>query len=264
MFHAASKILFFIFQPSSLAVIAIAVGLILTRTHRPIGLRVSTFGFAWLVIAGFLPLGNVLVLPLEERFASREPSLPEGHVTGIIILGGFEDGWVTAGRGGLAVNEAAERLTEGLRMARLLPNSKVVFTGGVGALFEGAGAGAAVRNYLIDAGVAPERIVVENASRNTYENAVFTRDLIKPTQEDRWLLVTSAYHMPRSVGAFRKVGFDVIPFPVDFRTRDAADLLMPFGSLGGGLERSDLAAKEWIGLVAYRLTGLSNAFFPGP
>jgi uncharacterized SAM-binding protein YcdF (DUF218 family) len=264
MFHAASKILFFIFQPSSLAVIAIAAGLILLRANRPIGLRVSTFGFALLVIAGLLPLGNILVLPLEERFASHEPSVPGGPVAGIIILGGFEDGWVTAGRGGLAVNEAAERLTEGLRLVRLLPNAKVVFTGGVGGLFGGADAGAAVRSYLIEAGVAPDRIVIENASRNTYENAVFTRNLVKPTQEDRWLLITSAYHMPRSVGVFREVGFDVIPFPVDFRTRDSTDMFAPFGSIGAGLERSDLAVKEWIGLVAYRLTGRSNAFFPGP
>jgi uncharacterized SAM-binding protein YcdF (DUF218 family) len=264
MFHAASKILFFIFQPSSLAVIAILVGLVLARTHQRSGLRLIAIGFAWIVIAGFLPLGNALVLPLEERFGPREPSPPQGNVTGIIILGGFEDGWVTAGRGGLAVNEAAERLTEGLRVARLLPKTKVIFTGGVGALFDDAEAGASVRNYLIDAGVAPERIVIENASRNTYENAVFTRDLVKPSPQERWLLITSAYHMPRAVGVFRQVGFSVIPFPVDFRTRDVGDLLRPFARIGEGLERTDLAAKEWIGLVAYRLTGRSAALFPGP
>ena len=231
---------------------------------RDVGLRLIAVGFAWIVLAGFLPLGNALVLPLEQRFGSREPSLPQTNVTGIIILGGFEDGWVTAGRGGLAVNEAAERLTEGIRAARALPNTKVVFTGGVGALFDDAEAGASVHQYLIDAGVAPERIIIENASRNTYENAVFTRDLLKPRPEDRWLLVTSAYHMPRAVGIFRQAGFDVIPFPVDFRTRDVGDVWRPFGRIGAGLERADLAAKEWIGLIAYRLTGRSAALFPGP
>jgi uncharacterized SAM-binding protein YcdF (DUF218 family) len=164
MFHAASKILFFIFQPSSLAVIAIAAGLILVRANRGHGLRLIAIGFAWIVLAGFLPLGNALVLPLEERFGPREPSLPQGNVTGMIIIGGFEDGWVTAGRGGLAVNEAAERLTEGVRVARALPNTKVVFTGGVRALFDDAEAGSSVLQYLIDAGVAPERILIENAS----------------------------------------------------------------------------------------------------
>ena len=135
---------------------------------------------------------------------------------------------MTRGRGGLAVNEAAERLTEGLRVARALPNTKVVFTGGRGTLFGAEGVGASVRKYLIDAGVAPERILIENSSGDTYENAVFTRDLIKPKPDDRWLLITSAYHMPRAVGVFRQVGFDVVPFPVDFRTRNVGDVLIPF------------------------------------
>ena len=218
----------------------------------------------WLVVAGFLPLGNALILPLEERFASHQPSLPKENIKGIIILGGFEDGWVTGGRGGLAVNEAAERLTEGLRAARQLPNAKVVFTGGVGTLLKREGAGALVRDYFVDAGVAPERITIETGSRNTYENAVFSRDLLTPKAADHWILVTSAYHMPRAVGTFRQAGFKVIPFPVDFRTRNVGDVLIPFGSIGEGLERVDLATKEWIGLVAYRLTGQSDAFFPGP
>jgi uncharacterized SAM-binding protein YcdF (DUF218 family) len=265
MFHTASKILFLIFQPSSLAVIAIATGLALAaRTNQRSGPRVIAIGLAWILFTGFLPLGNALVLPLEERFGSHQPSLPHGEVTGIIILGGFEDGWVTAGRGGLAINEAAERLTEGLRIARLLPNAKVIFTGGVGALFDDKDAGWAVRNYLIDAGVAPERIITETSSRNTYENALNTRDLLKSEPHDRWLLVTSAYHMPRAVGTFRQLGFNVIPLPVDFRTRNARDVWRPFASIGAGLERTDLAAKEWIGLVAYYLTGRSAALFPGP
>ena len=163
MFHTASKILFLIFQPSSLAVIAIAAGLILVRANRGHGLGLIAIGFTWIVVAGLLPLSNALILPLEERFASHQPSLPHDSITGIIILGGFEDGWVTRGRGGLAVNEAAERLTEGLRVARALPNTKVVFTGGRGTLFGGEGVGASVRKYLIDAGVAPERILIENS-----------------------------------------------------------------------------------------------------
>ena len=264
MFHTASKILFLIFQPSSLAVIAIAAGLILVRANRGHGLGLISIGFTWIVVAGLLPLSNALILPLEERFASHQPSLPHDSITGIIILGGFEDGWVTRGRGGLAVNEAAERLTEGLRVARALPNTKVVFTGGRGTLFGAEGVGASVRKYLIDAGVAPERILIENSSGDTYENAVFTRDLIKPKPDDRWLLITSAYHMPRAVGVFRQVGFDVVPFPVDFRTRDVGDVWRPFDRIGEGLEQADLAAKEWIGLVAYRLTGRSAALFPGP
>ncbi len=264
MFFIASKVVFFCIQPSSLAFFGVFGGALLLRSFTVWGRRFLYSGLGIIVLFGFLPGGNILVLPLEERFGSHVPEVPEGKVSGIILLGGFEDISVTNARGGLALNEAAERLTETLRLARALPEAKVIFTGGSGSLFGGGGIASAVRQFLIDAGIAPDRIIVENNSRNTYENATFTKALLKPTRSDRWLLVTSAYHMPRSIGVFRKVGFDVIPYPVDFRTRDWDDAFRPFDSFAAGLQRTDLAAKEWIGLLAYWLTGRSSALFPSP
>ncbi|HEY8129419.1 MAG TPA: YdcF family protein [Hyphomicrobium sp.] len=264
MFFIASKIVFFCIQPSSLAFIALGLALLLGYRHPRLARLFLLFGFGIILFFGFLPGGNVLVLPLEQRFASRVPPVPQEKISGIILLGGFEDGSVTESRGGLALNESAERLTESLRLARALPDAKVVFTGGSGSLFGGEGIGADIRKFLVDAGIEASRIVIENDSRNTYENATLTKALLKPTPQDRWLLVTSAYHMPRSVGVFRKVGFDVIPYPVDFRTRGRRDALRPFDSIAAGLERTDLAAKEWIGLFAYWLSDRSAALFPGP
>lgn len=265
-FYVASKILFLLFQPSSLIVLCLVAGgfLGLRQAWRRLGVALTVIGLAGLITAGFLPLGNLLVLPLEERFGRAQPQVPDGPVAGIIVLGGFEDGWVSTGRGGLAVNESAERLTEALRLARALPEAKLVVTGGVGELLAGASAEVAIRRYLIDVGVAPERIVLESKSRNTAQNAAYSFAMLQPKPGDRWVLVTSAYHMPRAVGVFRKVGFDVLPFPVDFRLRGRGDLLMPFKSVGGGLQRTDLAMREWIGLVAYRLTGRTQELFPGP
>ena len=85
-----------------------------------------------------------------------------------------------------------------------------------------------------------------------------------PMPGDRWILVTSAAHMPRSVGTFRGQGFDVIPWPADFRTKDAGDAFRPFGSLPMGLKRLDEATMEWVGLIAYRMLGRTNAVFPAP
>lgn len=264
MFHVTSNVIFSFAQPSNFAVLLLAIGIFMRR-RRPLCARwLVTLGLGWIAVAGFLPLGNALILPLEERFDTHQPALPKDGVTGIILLGGFEDGRATATRGGLAINESAERLTEAVRIAHLLPDAKIVFTGGVGSLFGGIAAGDAVRRYFVDTGIPSERIVVENASRDTYENAVLTRSLINPAPDDRWLLVTSAYHMPRSIGVFRQAGFNVIPFPVDFRTRGTADLLRPPGSVAAGLQRADLAVKEWIGLIAYRLFNRSSAFYPAP
>jgi uncharacterized SAM-binding protein YcdF (DUF218 family) len=262
VFFIASKVIFFCIQPSSLAFFALLIGVLLFGRCPRWSRRFLYTGFAILILFGILPGGNILVLPLEERFATGVTPPPREKISGIILLGGFEDISITRARGGLALNEAAERLTESLRLARALPDAKVIFTGGSGSLFGGRGVAGPVRQFFIDAGIASDRIVVENESRNTYENAVFTKELLKPGPGDRWLLVTSAYHMPRSIGVFRNVGFDVVPYPVDFRTRSWGDAFRPFDSIAEGLQRTDLAAREWIGLFAYWITGRSSALFP--
>jgi uncharacterized SAM-binding protein YcdF (DUF218 family) len=264
VFFIASKVILFFIQPSNLAFFALLAGVLLSRRCPKWSSRLLYAGLAIIILFGFLPGGNILVLPLEDRFAKRLLPPPQEKISGIILLGGFEDIAVTQARGGLAINEAAERLTETLRLARELPDAKVVFTGGSGALFGNDGVSGPVRQFFIDAGIAADRIVTENSSRNTYQNAEFTKSILKPTAGDRWLLVTSAYHMPRSIGVFRKVGFDVIPYPVDFRTTGWDDALDPFDSIARGLARTDLAVKEWIGLVAYWISGRSSALFPGP
>jgi uncharacterized SAM-binding protein YcdF (DUF218 family) len=116
----------------------------------------------------------------------------------------------------------------------------------------------------VEAGIARARILLESKSRNTYENALLTRDLAKPVDGERWFLVTSAYHMPRAIGLFRKAGFNVTAYPVDYRTRGPEDMARIFGRIPQGLMRFDLAVGEWIGLVAYRMLGRIDALFPGP
>lgn len=266
MFYALSKIAYFLVQPSSMAVLLVAAGLLLQRRRREkAGTRLAISGLVLLVVLGLSPLGNALVLPLEQRFAEAREPVAEDRVSGIVILGGFEDGWVSAGRGGLGLNEAAERLTESIRLARRLPDAKVIFTGGAGSvLFSTADAAGAVGEFLAAVGIPRERIVLEAKSRNTHENAVFTADIVKPQPGQRWVLVTSAYHMPRSVGIFRKAGFDELPWPVDYRTQGWGDAARPFDSIPDGFKRLDLAAKEWIGLVAYYVTGRSSELWPGP
>lgn len=266
MFYIASKVLWLVAQPSSLCAIALGLGLLLIASNRRrLGLWLAGLGFAVLVIAGFLPVGNFLVLPLEERFAGQSLPEPGADVAGIIILGGFEDGWVSAGRGGLAVNESAERLTEGVRLAKRWPQARVVFTGGVAGLLSGGTSGAGpVGAFLKDVGIEESRIVLEAEARNTWQNAVNVRELVKPSPQETWVLVTSAYHMPRSVGVFRKAGFDVVAAPVDFRTRDAGDLMRLFETIPAGLQRFDLGAREWIGLFAYWLSGRTSALLPLP
>jgi uncharacterized SAM-binding protein YcdF (DUF218 family) len=172
---------------------------------------------------------------------------------------------VSQARGDVALNEAAERITAAVELARRYPSARIIFSGGNSSLIYGGGVEAAIAVHEFEAlGIAHDRITAEEQSRNTIENAVFSRLIADPKPGERWLVVTSAYHMPRAMGVFRAAGFPVEAYPVDWRTRGPADALQPFASLGDGLRRTDTAVREWIGLAAYRVTGRTTDWFPAP
>jgi uncharacterized SAM-binding protein YcdF (DUF218 family) len=184
---------------------------------------------------------------------------------GIVVLGGAITPDVSAARNAVTLNEAAERVTVIAELAQRYPTARIIYSGGDGNLLQSGGTEAEVAVRLFETfGIPQERVMAEVRSRNTVENAIFSRDLANPKPGERWLLVTSAYHMPRAVGIFRKAGFQVEAYPVDWRTRGLQDALLPFATLGDGIRRTDTAAREWVGLVVYWLTGQSSELFPGP
>lgn len=264
MFFVLSKVLGFFALPSNLLITIGLIGLVLllTRFSRLASWLVVT-SLVLLALFGLSPLGNVLMLPLEERFPPWDAS--RGPPDGVIVLGGIIAEDVSAARGAVALNESAERVTVAAELARRYPNLRIIFSGGTNALIfdNDAEAGFAVRQ-LEDLGVARERIIAEEQSRNTVENAVFSRLIANPQPGERWLLLTSAFHMPRAVAVFRAVGFPVEPYPVDWRTTGPADLFRPYPSVSEGLRRTDVAVREWVGLLLYRLTGKTAELFPAP
>ena len=264
MFFTLSKILgFFAFASNFLIAIGL-IGLVLlcTRFARLASWLVVT-SLVLIAVAGLSPLGNVLILPLEQRFPPWDAS--RGPPDGIVTLGGMISPDVSSARGAVALNEAAERITVTAELARSYPNARIVLSGGTNALiFDGAIEAVFAVRQLEALGVPHDRITAEEQSRNTIENAVFSRLIANPKPGERWLLVTSAYHMPRAMGVFRTAGFPVEAYPVDWRTRGPADRVRPFESLGDGLRRTDTAVHEWIGLVAYWLTGKTGSLFPAP
>ncbi|MCR6736295.1 MAG: YdcF family protein [Afipia sp.] len=264
MFFSLSKIIGFFTVPSNAVATVCALGVLLLATRfRKAGSRVLICGVVLLLVAGFSPLGHLLLLPLSERFpawsaAGRPPD-------GIIVLGGAIDPETSQARGSLEMDASAERIVTMLQLARRYPAAPIVFSGGSANLIETPVPEAPIAGDLLeDFGTARSRIVLESESRTTAENAAFTRKLISPKPGERWLLVTSAFHMPRSIGAFRKAGFDVEAYPVDWRTRGWSDARTPFATLSAGLARTDVAVHEWVGLIAYWATGRSSELFPGP
>ena len=264
MFFVISKVLGFFATPSNIVVSIGILGLLLLPTRfARMGRRLAFASVILVAILGLSPIGNLLILPLEERFPAWDPA--NGTPDGIIVLGGSIAPDVSAARSEVALNESAERLTAVAELARRYPRARIVFSGGTGALIfdEGAEADFALRLFE-SFGIPRGRVLLEDRSRNTLENAILSKDLARPQPGERWLLVTSAYHLPRAVGAFRKAGFPVEAYQVDWRTRGAKDLLRPFWSVGDGLRRVDTAVREWVGLAAYWMTGRSSELFPGP
>jgi len=263
MFFYAAKIGWFLIQPSTIILLVLAAAWWAHKTGRDVvSGRLLATGLGFYLLAAS-PVPNLLMLPLEQRFAREQLSGPP--VTGILILGGGEDAAIADARATHALNEAGERITEAVALAQLLPSARVVFTGGAAALFPGQPTEAdAVHKMLIQMGVARNRITVEDRSRDTWENAIFTKMLVKPKADERWLLVTSAWHMPRSVGVFRTAGFAVEPWPVDYRTTGWGDATTISKSPADGLRRLDIVLREYGGLAAYWLSGRSSSIFPGP
>ena len=133
------------------------------------------------------------------------------------MLGGAIDADLSADHGAVVFTRAADRVVEAAALARHYPKARIIFSGGSANLTDGpreADYAAAIFERL---GVAKDRLIMERRSRNTMENAEFSKELAAPKNGERWLLVTSAFHMPRSIGIFRKVGFAVEPYPVDWR-----------------------------------------------
>ncbi|MBR1223254.1 YdcF family protein [Bradyrhizobium sp. U87765 SZCCT0131] len=264
MFFVLSKTFGFFAMPSNaIAALFVVAALLLAIGWRRGGRRLLAFAVVVLLLVGYSPLSTLLLLPLTERF----PAWPaDGRAPdGIIVLGGAINPDISAARGSIELEAAGERILAMLQLARRYPQARIVFTGGSANLTATPVPEAPIAGRLLDEfGVAPDRVILESRSRTTDENAVFTRQLVTPKPGERWLLVTSAFHMPRSVGVFRAAGFDVEPYPVDWGLRGWGDAYMPLETLGQGLRRADLAMHEWSGLVAYWLSGKSRELFPGP
>jgi uncharacterized SAM-binding protein YcdF (DUF218 family) len=258
MTFIASKLFWAVMAPGNLLLLLLLAGVLwLARSRRRRGLRLVGVVALLLLTVAVMPFGQWMAAPLEARFPV--PSLPE-RIDGIIVLGGGVDAWVSRAHGQTALNEAGDRIVEAAILARHHPETRVVLSGGEGTMVVEQEA-EYERALLIELGVPAARIVLEDRSRNTYENAVFSREAAKPHPGETWLLVTSAVHMPRAVGCFRHAGWQIVPYPVDFRTGPTprADF-----ALTEHLGLIDFVAKEWVGLVAYRLLGRTDALFPGP
>ena len=258
MLFTLSKLVSWIANPGFLLVLIVIGGLVVSALRRRrSGLWLAWIGALGLLAIALLPVDGWVMAPLENRFpAIRE--LPP-RVDGIIVLGGAIEPILTAAHGMPALNDAAERVTSFVKLARLFPDAKLVFTGGSGSFGGGPPEADAAKQMLGDLGLDTGRVRFEGQSRTTFENAIDSKELVDPKSGEIWVLITSAYHMPRAVGVFRHAGWPVLPYPVGYKTG-----VRHIAGIGLSLTYLDAALHEWVGLLAYRLLDRTDALFPGP
>lgn len=265
LYFLFAKALGLLMKPSALFITAVAVGFVLlfTRFGPRWGRWLIGLAFFGYALVAVLPLGELALSVLENRFPARQGT--SEPVTGILVLGGSFNTVMTRERAQVSLTSSAERLTEFMRLARMYPQARLIFSGGSGLVFDTKPTEAEVaRTFFIEAGFDVSRVEFEDQSRNTAESARLSFAQVSPKVDERWLLITSARHMPRAMGLFRYAGWPVTAHPVDYTTLPSGASGHFWPSWPGSIGSADMAAYEWGGLLAAWLRGNIDDPFPAP
>lgn len=262
-FWVISKIFWLLASPNTSIFLVLLAGVFLLFFGlEKLGKKLILVATVLIFLISSFPVYQILLLPLENRFPIPK-SLPE-KVNGVIVLGGAEIPMVTKFRGQVSLTDSVERLTTFVSLANRYSDAKFVYAGGQGAItIQEYKSATTAKLFFEQMGLDTSRIIFDSQSRNTQENVENAFQLVQPKKSENWVLITSAWHMPRSVGIFRKMNWEVIPFPVDFQTT---------GQLKMGIDMPNFSAVatfsnviyEWIGLFYYWLMGRTSELFPGP
>ncbi|MBF0471232.1 MAG: YdcF family protein [Gammaproteobacteria bacterium] len=261
LFFWVSKVVWAVISPDTLLVIAVVVatGLLWSRWLKT-GRWLLTLIAAVMVAITFIPFGSWMLLPLENRFMANPP-LPQ-RLDGVIALTGAENPQGTVHWNQVQLGKAAERLHYFQYLARRYPEARLLFTGGSGMLGDQIFKEADVaRRVLLEQGIDVGRVIFERDSRNTAESIRNSLEIIRPQADEKWAVITTAWHMPRTIGIFCRQGWPVIPYPVDYATsRSGSWSFEP--QFQDNLSQLRVALKEWVGLLAYFITGKTDSLLP--
>ena len=259
LFFLASKAVWLLIRPETLLVLLFTLALIFLWSGRAVAAsRSLATALCITLLIGVFPLGNLVMNPLERAYPP-DPAITQP--AGILILGGAEDIGPDYTGDMAQVNDAGDRLIAAMQLARQFPEAVVLYAGGKVALSPvDEGVFEVGPDILRRLGLSEDRLIVEGRSRTTAENATFSR-AIMPDVEGPWILVTSAFHMPRAVGSFCAAGWrTLVPYPTDYRGGSFWDQLG--WDLANNLADLNTGVKEWVGLLAYRVTGRSDVLIP--
>ena len=252
----ASKFLAFAIEPLYWVLVFLVAGLLLWPRWPRLGKRLSWVALVGLLLSGWVFVPSTLLRNLESRY----PPLPAGtdmqRFVGVVVLGGaLSDSKLWTEHKQVALNDQAERMTAAVTLTQRYPHLKVIFSGGIASVPpSGLTESERAKQFFDELGVPASAVVYEAGSRNTYENAYYSSLIPGADIHQPWLLLTSAYHMPRSMGVFEKIGWNVTPYPVDYRT--TSSLSWHDYSLHFGPGEWELALHELLGYYVYKMAGM--------
>jgi len=248
------KVFWIVAQPLTLALICkILAFLALLLGRRKLAGFLSLLAGTILFVVLFTSIGAWSLQKLEARYARPDLATPPACM---IVLGGAFDLEVTAGRGGMEMNQAADRFVEAARLARLYPQSKILVSGGDGSFSGDYKGDADLAPAFFEAlGIEPSRVIRETTSRNTAENVDQTKSLLAANNLSDCLLITSAYHMPRAKALFDQAGVSTVPWPSDYRSSGSVELRLDFTQPSLNAQLASTALREWGAILAARLSG---------
>lgn len=251
----ASKLLAFAEEPLFWILVFLLPGALLLARRPRLGRGFVWVALAALVLSLWTPIPVALLQGLEARYPQLPADTDMRQFVGVVVMGGaLSDGKIWAAHRQVALNQQAERMTTAVALANRHPHLKLLYTGGIASI-SGTGLTEAVRAKMFfdEMGVPAAQVLYEDKSRNTFENALLSATVPGVDKRARWLLLTSANHMPRSMGVFVKNGWDVTPYPVDYHT--ATDMDWLDFSFRTGPDTWQSALHEMLGYWAYRWLG---------
>jgi uncharacterized SAM-binding protein YcdF (DUF218 family) len=261
MSFTQNDLIWFLLQPSSLIFWLLVLGFVfLLLRWNALGRGLIGLTLVLATLPALFPIMEMLAKPLEDHFGQPNP-LPN-TIDGILVLGGSVDWPISQSRGIMNLNKAGERMFAVSTLAEHYPTAKLVFTG----LFEEVipnelSMAAQSKTFLSGPEFQNRSVTFIGAARSTYEEALLSIQTVQPQTGERWLLVTSAYHMPRAIGVFKTQGWTLIPYPVDYQSTGKLEFKPTFNVFGGLVDLDDLA-REWGALFIYKRLGRIEKMFP--
>ncbi len=256
MFFILSKIFWTLAQPLNAICLLAASGLIFRMKWPKAGTKMVVVAVCLLLICGMLPVGPVLMVWLERQYPATEAPT---NVDGIIVLGGAFESNLSRKSEKLSANSDIGRIFCAVELTKINPSARLAFTGGSGDILNPETLeGQDIRQFINLIDFKHRNILFEEKSRNTFENAVYSKEMLNPQNDENWVLVTSAYHMPRSVSVFQKLDWNVTAYSCGHKTTGKyGEIFTQLPSVTGNFTMLNIAIKEIIGSVIYYVTGKS-------